>query len=115
MIMTARQALEPCLHPQSFFALIIFRKGLIFFAWGILDLTYHVAGKMGMYHHTWLILLRWNLTNIFLRLALNCDPSHLCLQSSWDYRQEGIIRTGLRVFLISHIGDSIAVCNLPTM
>jgi hypothetical protein len=32
--------------------------------------------------------LRWGLANFFPGLSLNCDPSDLCLPSSWDYRCE---------------------------
>jgi hypothetical protein len=30
--------------------------------------------------------LRWELSNFLPGLALNCNPSDLCLQSNWDYR-----------------------------
>jgi hypothetical protein len=28
------------------------------------------------------------LANFLLELALNCDPPHICLWSSWDHRHE---------------------------
>jgi hypothetical protein len=38
--------------------------------------------------NTWLIDRDGGLTIFLPRLTLNCNPSHLCLPSSWDYRWE---------------------------
>jgi hypothetical protein len=69
---------------------------LIFgFAW--VDLDHHppiysslIAGMTDTHCYAYLLVEMGGITNFFPGLASNHDSSHLCLPSSWDYKQESL-------------------------
>jgi hypothetical protein len=80
--------------PPVFFALVIFEIRSHIYAWAGLDHDPSIyACCIGwddrlMPPGPAFYWLGWNLMNFLPRLASNCNPPHLCLLSSQDYRRE---------------------------